>query len=236
MVLETISGLKCHNAIASANYEPVQHYINRIKIERVCSIVRRTTSATSAQRRIRGASERRVLTHLLMWRDEFQLTDTVTGSTAFARRIHCFGAKKRDSAAFAYPDFHRKTRLFRTLALPGSTPLHSTGLPIGGASKILTSLLDILRDRKRTLPEYAHLVLRCVRSLAIPYARRCRKLDGDGGHEVAMVCSTRRKREFVPTFKYRIPVLTIPPSRRRTVSQSRIRSWQRKIQPDARSE
>jgi len=149
MVLEHQTQM--HNAIASANYETRQALHQSYQMNGLLDRPKDHIS-DSAQRRIAAASER-VLTHLLMC-DEFQLTDTVTGSTAFAADFTARG--KRDSGGRSLRDFDLQTRLFR---YPCSYLIHSgafDGLPDEVRSKILTGLLDILENRNDS-PEYAHL-------------------------------------------------------------------------------
>jgi len=149
MVLEHQTQM--HNAIAAANYETRaaihQSFQMNELLERPSGFL-----SESAQRRI-SASADRVLRYLFFC-DEFQLTDSVQGSTSFAIDFAARG--KRDSEGRSLRDFDLQTRLFK---YPCSYLIHSAafaGLPEQVHSQILPKLSDILHGRD-TSGKFNHL-------------------------------------------------------------------------------
>jgi hypothetical protein len=149
MVLEHQTQM--HNAMAAANYETRMaiHQSNQMNelLDRPEGFL-----SESAERRI-AASVDRVLQYLLMC-DEFQLTDEVHGTSAFASEFSSRG--KRDSKGRSLRDFDLKTRIFK---YPCSYLIYSDAfdaLPNEVRSKIILKLTLILEGQDQS-PEYAHL-------------------------------------------------------------------------------
>ncbi|TWU02555.1 hypothetical protein [Stieleria varia] len=149
MVLEHQTQM--HNAMAAANYETRQalhqsYQMNEL-LDRPADHI-----SESAQRRIASSSER-VLKHLLMC-DEFQLTDSVSGTSGFATDFAERG--KKDSRGRSLRDLDLKTRVFQ---YPCSYLIYSpafAGLPDEVRLKVLGRLHEILRGDDDS-PEYSHL-------------------------------------------------------------------------------
>lgn len=149
MVLEHQTQM--HNAITAANYETRQAVHQSYQMNELLERPQDFLS-DSAQRRISAAADR-VLKYML-FRDEFQLTAKVSGTTTFASDFTARG--KRDSAGRSLRDFDLQTRLF---TYPCSYLIYSdafAGLPDEVRSKILTRLLDILENRDES-GAYANL-------------------------------------------------------------------------------
>ena len=149
MVLEHQTQM--HNAIAAANYETRQALHQSYQMNELLDRPKDHIS-DSGKRRI-AASADRVLRYLLFC-DEFQLTDQVSGSTSFAKDFAARG--KQDSAGRSLREFDLQTRLFK---YPCSYLIHSAafaGLPDEVRSQILSRLTDILEGRDDS-PEFAHL-------------------------------------------------------------------------------
>jgi hypothetical protein len=149
MVLEHQTQM--HNAIAAANYETRaalhQSFEMNGLLDRPADHV-----SESATRRI-DASADRVLRYLLFC-DEFQLTDRVTGSTPFSQEFTALG--NRDSQGRSLREFDLQRRLFK---YPCSYLIYSDafrGLPDLVRQQILSRLLAIL-DGRDSSPEFAHL-------------------------------------------------------------------------------
>ncbi len=149
MVLEHQTQM--HNAIAAANYETRQALHQSFEMNDILGRPKDHISE-SAQRRI-DASAERVLRYLLFC-DEFQLTDRVTGSTTFAKEFTARG--KRDSAGRSLRDFDLESRLFK---YPCSYLIYSDAfqsLPEPVRTLVLSRLAEILEGRDDS-PEFAHL-------------------------------------------------------------------------------
>ncbi|MDA8744369.1 hypothetical protein N9N28_07045 [Rubripirellula amarantea] len=149
MVLEHQTQM--HNAIAAANYETRSALHQSFQMNELLDRPKDHVSE-SAQRRIESASQR-VLKYLLMC-DEFQLTDTVSGSTTFADDFTTKG--KLDSQGRSLREFDLETRLFK---YPCSYLIYSAafdGMPDEVRSRVLVKLKAIL-DGQDQSPEYAHL-------------------------------------------------------------------------------
>lgn len=149
MVLEHQTQM--HNAIAAANYETRQavHQSNQMNelLDRPEDHV-----SESAQRRIASSADR-VLRYLL-FSEEFQLTDRVSGSTSYAKDFAARGLK--DSGGRSLRDFDLETRLFK---YPCSYLIYSdafSGLPDEVRRQVLSRLTDILEGRDDS-PAFAHL-------------------------------------------------------------------------------
>jgi hypothetical protein len=149
MVLEHQTQM--HNAIAAANYETRQALYQSYQMNELLERPKDHISE-SAQRRIAAAADR-VLRHLLMC-DEFQLTDSVSGSSSFATEFTARG--KCDAKGRSLREFDLQTRLFK---YPCSYLIHSdafAGLPVEVRKPVLAGLLDILENRDES-EQYAHL-------------------------------------------------------------------------------
>ncbi|MEM9825265.1 MAG: hypothetical protein AAF958_01690 [Planctomycetota bacterium] len=149
MVLEHQTQM--HNAIAAANYETRlalhQSYEMNALLDRPEGFV-----SDIASRRIQSAATN-VVKHLLFC-DEFQLTDTVTGSTDFASQFEQRG--KADSKGRSLRQFDLQMRLFRH---PCSYLIHSdafTALPNAVQIPILRQLKAVLSGQDDS-KDYAHL-------------------------------------------------------------------------------
>jgi len=149
MVLEHQTQM--HNAIAAANYETRQAIHQSYQMNELLQRPKDHLS-DSAKRRI-ASSSGRVLKYLLMC-GEFQLTDTITGSTRFAEEFTARG--KKDSKGRSLRDFDLHTRLFK---YPCSYLIYSAsfdGLPDEVRIEVISQLTSILEGRD-TSPQYAHL-------------------------------------------------------------------------------
>lgn len=149
MVLEHQTQM--HNAIAAANYETRQALHQSYQMNELLERPKGHISE-SAERRI-SASADRVLRYLLMT-DEFQLTDTVAGSSGFAAEFSARGSE--DSQGRSLRDFDLKTRLFK---YPCSYLIYSDAfdaLPREVRDLVVSRLIAILEGRDAS-PKYAHL-------------------------------------------------------------------------------
>jgi hypothetical protein len=149
MVLEHQTQM--HNAIAAANYETRQALYQSYQMNEMLGREKDYVSE-SAQRRIASSADR-VLKYLLMC-DEFQLTDAVTGSTAFADEFAARG--KHDSRGRSLRDFDLQTRLFK---YPCSYLIYSdafAALPDEVRGQVFSRLKDMLEGRDDS-PQYQHL-------------------------------------------------------------------------------
>ncbi|TWT67190.1 GAT domain-containing protein [Allorhodopirellula solitaria] len=149
MVLEHQTQM--HNAITAANYETRQALHQSYQMNELLERPKDFLS-DSAQRRISSAADQ-VLEYLLFC-DEFQLTDSVSGTTSFARDFESHG--KQDPTGRSLRELDLQTRLF---TYPCSYLIYSdafAGLPDEVRSKILTRLFDILENRDES-ERYAHL-------------------------------------------------------------------------------
>jgi len=149
MVLEHQTQM--HNAIAAANYETRAALHQSFQMNETLDRPEGHISE-SAQRRI-DSSAKRVLRYLLFC-DEFQLTDRVTGSTPFAKEFVARGIQ--DTAGRSLRDFDLETRLFK---YPCSYLIHSpafAGLPDQVHRLVLSRLKEILEGRDDS-PEFSHL-------------------------------------------------------------------------------
>ncbi len=149
MVLEHQTQM--HNAIAAANYETRQAIHQSYQMNELLQRPKDHLS-DSAKRRISSSTDR-VLKYLLMC-GEFQLTDTVTGSTRFAEEFTARGRK--DSKGRSLRDFDLHTRLFK---YPCSYLIYSAGfdgLPDEVRIEVISRLTAILEGRD-TAQQYAHL-------------------------------------------------------------------------------
>lgn len=157
MVLEHQTQM--HNAIAAANYETRQALYQSYQMNEMLGREQDYVSE-SAQRRIASSADR-VLKYLLMC-DEFQLTDGVSGSTAFADEFVARG--KRDSRGRTLRDFDLQSRLFK---YPCSYLVHSeafAALPDEVRGQVLSQLMDILEGRDES-PQYQHLTEQTRRAI-----------------------------------------------------------------------
>lgn len=157
MVLEHQTQM--HNAIVAANYETRQAILQSYQMN---DLLQRPEGhlSDSAKRRISGSADR-VLKYLLM-RNEFRLTDAVSGSTCFAEEFTARG--KKDSKVRSLREFDLKTRLFR---YPCSYLIDSVafeGLPDEVRSEVILRLIAILRGHDIS-PEYAHLTTEMRRDI-----------------------------------------------------------------------
>ncbi|WDQ18356.1 hypothetical protein [Rhodopirellula sp. P2] len=149
MVLEHQTQM--HNAITAANFETRQalhqsYQMNEL-LEREPGFI-----SESATRRIESSADR-VLKYLLMC-DEFQLTDSVAGTTAFAKEFASLGP--RDSKQRSLRDFDLESRLFR---YPCSYLIYSDSfaeLPAEVRSRVLEKLRGILEGEDQS-ETYQHL-------------------------------------------------------------------------------
>ena len=151
MVLEHQTQM--HNAIAAANYETRQALHQSYQMNNILNRPKDHVS-DSAKRRIVSSTDR-VLKYLLMC-GEFRLTDTVSGSTSFAKEFTARG--KRDSKGRSLRDFDLKTRLFK---YPCSYLIDSVafdGLPNEVRSDVISRLTAIL-DGRDSSPEFSHLTI-----------------------------------------------------------------------------
>tara|TARA_R110002072_G_scaffold74260_1_gene175983 strand:+ start:57157 stop:58494 length:1338 start_codon:yes stop_codon:yes gene_type:complete len=149
MVLEHQTQM--HNAITAANFETRQalhqsYQMNEL-LEREPDFI-----SESATRRIESSADR-VLKYLLMC-DEFALTDSVAGTSTFAKEFASMGP--RDSEQRSLRDLDLETRLFR---YPCSYLIYSdsfTELPSEVKARVLEKLKSILSgdDQSET---YQHL-------------------------------------------------------------------------------
>jgi hypothetical protein len=149
MVLEHQTQM--HNAIAAANYETRQAIYQSYQMNELLQRPKDHLS-DSAKRRIASSADR-VLKYLLMC-GEFQLTDTVMGSTRFAEEFTARG--KKDSKGRSLRDFDLHTRLFK---YPCSYLIYSAsfdGLPDEVRIEVISRLTAILEGRD-TDQQYAHL-------------------------------------------------------------------------------
>lgn len=149
MVLEHQTQM--HNAIAAANYETRQALHQSYQMNELLERPEGHISE-SAQRRI-AASARRVLKYLLMV-DEFQLTDSVMGSSSFTEDFEARGIK--DSRGRSLRDFDLQTRLFK---YPCSYLIYSPAfdaLPDQVRRQVISRLTAILEGREQA-PEFSHL-------------------------------------------------------------------------------
>lgn len=149
MVLEHQTQM--HNAIAAANYETRRALYQSYEMN---SLLDRPEDhiSDSAKRRIASSAER-VLRYLLFC-DEFELSDQVTGSTSFATDFSARG--KKDSRGRSLREFDLRTRLFK---YPCSYLIHSdafAGLPNEVRNEVLSRLVVILEGRDPST-QFAHL-------------------------------------------------------------------------------
>jgi hypothetical protein len=140
-----------HNAIASANYETRKALHQSFQMN---ELLEREPGhiSESAQRRINSSADR-VLKYLLMC-DEFQLEDSISGTSGFAEEFATRGVK--DSQGRSLRDLDLKTRLFR---YPCSYLIHNAAfdaLPSEVRKRVVTRLTDILEGRDES-PQYVHL-------------------------------------------------------------------------------
>ncbi|MEM9368064.1 MAG: hypothetical protein AAGD07_18885 [Planctomycetota bacterium] len=150
MVLEHQTQM--HNAIAAANYETRlalhQSYQMNELLDRPQGHV-----SDIAKRRISSSADR-VLRYLLFC-DEFQLSDRVSGTTDFALEFSARGI--RDAQGRSLRDFELESRMFR---YPCSYLIHSeafAALPDAVRRLVLTRLRAIL-DGNDDSGDFAHLV------------------------------------------------------------------------------
>lgn len=149
MVLEHQTQM--HNAIAAANYETRQALHQSYQMNELLERPKGHISE-SAQRRI-SASANRVLKYLLMT-DEFQLTDTVAGTSGFSADFSERGIK--DNRGRSLRDFDLQSRLFK---YPCSYLIYSDAfdaLPVEVRDLVMSRLIAILEGQDDS-PEYAHL-------------------------------------------------------------------------------
>ena len=149
MVLEHQTQM--HNAITAANYETRQALYQSNQMNELLERPEGHISE-SAKRRIASSADR-VLRYLLFC-DEFQLTDTVSGSTTFSTNFAARG--KQDTRGRSLRDFELNTRIFK---YPCSYLIHSEAfaeLPDEVRSLVLSRLLDILEGRDES-PKFSHL-------------------------------------------------------------------------------
>ncbi len=137
MVLEHQTQM--HNAIAAANYETRQAIHQSFQMNQLLDRESDYISE-SAQRRIKSASDN-VVEYLLMC-GEFQLTDTVSGTSTFTDEFQARG--KQDSQGRSLRDFDLQTRLFK---YPCSYLIHSAAfaaLPKQAYDQVMTGLAQVL--------------------------------------------------------------------------------------------
>lgn len=149
MVLEHQTQM--HNAIAAANYETRQALYQSYQMNELLDRPKDHISE-SAQRRISSSADR-VLKYLLM-SEEFQLTDSVSGSSGFAGDFAARGVKDKRGRSLRY--FDLETRLFR---YPCSYLIYSPafdGMPKEVRDQVMTRLHRILRGEDQS-PEFEHL-------------------------------------------------------------------------------
>ena len=149
MVLEHQTQM--HNAIAAANYETRQALYQSYQMNELLDRPKDHISE-SAQRRISSSADR-VLKYLLM-SEEFQLTDSVSGSSGFAGDFAARGVK--DKRGRSLRDFDLETRLFR---YPCSYLIYSPAfdaMPKEVRDQVMTRLHKILRGADQS-PEFEHL-------------------------------------------------------------------------------
>ena len=140
-----------HNAITAANFETRQalhqsYQMNEL-LEREPDFI-----SESATRRIESSADR-VLKYLLMC-DEFTLTDSVAGTSTFAKEFASMGP--RDPEQRSLRDFDLETRLFR---YPCSYLIYSDSfmeLPAEVKSRVLEKLKHILSGEDQS-EAYQHL-------------------------------------------------------------------------------
>lgn len=149
MVLEHQTQM--HNAIIAANFETREAIHQSYQMN---ELLERPTDhiSDSAKRRITSSAER-ILQYLLFC-DEFELTDRVTGPTTFAKDFTSRGIQ--DARGRSLRDFDLQTRLFR---YPCSFLIHSAAfaaLPDEVRDEVLTRLAGILQGNDLS-PQYAHL-------------------------------------------------------------------------------
>lgn len=157
MVLEHQTQM--HNAIAAANYETRQALHQTYQMNELLKRPKDLISE-SAERRI-AASAQRVLKYLLML-DEFQLTDSVSGTTTFADEFMARG--KRDTKGRSLRDLDLKTRLFK---YPCSYLIYSPAfddLPQEVRSQVVSRLTAIVNGKDDS-PEYSHLTTEMRREI-----------------------------------------------------------------------
>jgi len=151
MVLEHQTQM--HNAIAAANYETRQAIFQSYQMNELLERAANHLS-DSANRRIDGVVDD--LIEQLLFCDEFVLTDSVTGSTEFAKEFEARG--KRDSQGRSLRQFDLRTRMFQ---YPCSYLIGSEaflGLPGEARSRTVAKLKRILRGEDQS-PEFQHLSL-----------------------------------------------------------------------------
>lgn len=149
MVLEHQTQM--HNAIAAANYETRQAIHQSYQMNELLERPEGHIS-DSANRRIDSVVDD--LVKQLLFCDEFELTDTVTGSSEFTHEFERRG--KVDSRGRSLREFDLQTRMFR---YPCSYLIHSDafmGLPDEARSRAVIELQTILTDDKPS-PQYRHL-------------------------------------------------------------------------------
>ena len=149
MVLEHQTQM--HNAITAANYETRQALHQSYQMNELLERPKDHISE-SAKRRISSSADR-VLRYLLFC-DEYELTDTVRGSTTFSDDFQARG--KKDTRGRSLRDFDLQTRMFK---YPCSYLIHSAsfrGLPDKVRMLVFSRLADILTGKDKT-PPYAHL-------------------------------------------------------------------------------
>lgn len=144
---------RMHNEIAAANYEARQaiHQSRKMNelLDRPVGFV-----SDSAKRRIATSAER--VLECLLFCDEFELTDSVNGSSTFAGDFASRG--KRGAKNRSLREFDLKKRLFK---YPCSYLIHSAAfaaLPDSVRTQVLSRLNDILECRDQT-PQFAHLTV-----------------------------------------------------------------------------
>ncbi|MCC9601074.1 hypothetical protein LOC67_11000 [Stieleria sp. JC731] len=149
MVLEHQTQM--HNAIAAANYETRlalhQSFQMNELLERPEGFI-----SDSAHRRIKAVVDD--LLYYLLFCEEFQLTDKVTGTTDYATEFESQG--KLDSQGRSLRQFDLQTRLFKH---PCSYLIYSdafAGLPEITRKQVLERLAAILGGREQA-DEYRHL-------------------------------------------------------------------------------
>lgn len=144
---------RMHNEIAAANYEARQAVYQSRKmnalLERPADYI-----SDSAKRRIASSAER-VLSCLLFC-DEFELTDKVTGGSTFTQEFST--CCKRDTNNRSLREFDLTQRLFK---YPCSYLIYSdafAALPDSVRTKVLSRLKDVLEGRD-TSPQFEHLTV-----------------------------------------------------------------------------
>lgn len=149
MVLEHQTQM--HNAIAAANYETREAVHQSAQMNELLDREPGSIS-DSGERRIDAAADR-VLRYLLMC-DEFQLSDTISGTSGFAEEFTARGIQ--DSEGRSLREFDLQSRLFR---YPCSYLIHSPafdGLPDVVRGRVLGRLAKVLTGRDRS-SDFDHL-------------------------------------------------------------------------------